>query len=56
MEEANKRNRAVGRKLRDVQDLPNTEAASLLMLDSAISIDGDDDVEAEDPGEVGGAS
>jgi DNA recombination protein RmuC len=56
MEEANKRNRAVGRKLRDVQDLPTTEASSLLMLDSAISIDGDDDVEAEDPGDVGGAS
>ena len=56
MEEANKRNRAVGRKLRDVQDLPTTEAASLLMLDSAINIDGDDDIEGENPGEVSGTT
>jgi len=56
MEEANKRNRAVGMKLRDVQDLPDTEAAGLLMLDSAISIEGDDDAEGENVREVGAAT
>ncbi len=47
MEEASKRNRAVGRKLREVQDLPDTEAAGLLRLDAAVSIEGDEDAEAE---------
>ena len=50
MEEASKRNRAVGRKLREVQDLPATEAAGLLLLDSANGGDDDGENLAEDGG------
>jgi DNA recombination protein RmuC len=36
IEKAQVRTRAIGRKLRDVQDLPASEAQSLLMLESSI--------------------
>ena len=42
MEEANLRNRAVGRKLRDVQELPASEAAGLLRLEAGMGIDGEE--------------
>lgn len=41
MEEANLRNRAVGRKLRDVQELPASEAAGLLRLEAGMVLDGE---------------
>jgi DNA recombination protein RmuC len=41
MEEANLRNRAVGRKLRDVQELPASEAAGLLRLEAGMGLDGE---------------
>jgi DNA recombination protein RmuC len=42
LEEANLRNRAVGRKLRDVQELPASEAAGLLRLEAGMGIDGEE--------------
>jgi len=42
MDEANVRNRAVGRKLKDVQELPAADTASVLMLDAAIAVEGED--------------
>ena len=53
MEDANRRNRAVGRKLRDVQELPSNEAAGLLLLDSALNIEADDETESESLTEAG---
>jgi len=47
LEEANLRNRAVGRKLRDVQELPATEAAGLLRLDTVLGGEGDDEAAGE---------
>ena len=48
MDEANRRNRAVGRKLKEVHALPLAETAGLLMLDSAVSLEGEDEAEGRD--------
>ena len=52
MDDAHKRNRAVGKKLRDVQDMPAAEAASLLKLDLALAIDGEDEMDTDSPAEL----
>jgi len=48
MDDAARRNRAVGRTLREVHALPAAEAATLLTLDPAPAM-GEDDAEGEVP-------
>jgi len=47
IEKAQVRTRAIGRKLRDVRDLPASEAQSLLMMESSIEFPESEPVVAE---------
>ena len=41
MDEAHRRTRAIGRQLREVQELPAGEAGTVLKLDAAVGVEGE---------------